>query len=165
MKANDLFVLTERVALSLAAVLGLIAHCRPPAITGLVIAVVIYPFYRKSARPKPHIRKEILEAVPPPFANRYSSCSIMLIRSVGRSVAPFFNSAPDIILNGFRSVMCPTPCVPFVNLDLQAPAAFCMSASYSPSVCNNFFAAITPTYTPSFSVFRKLLNDFEAIKF
>lgn len=83
----------EFIAICFAPIKCLLPPCRPSAICGLIVPVIVDSIDRLSIRPVSHISKEIRESFPA-IAHRYPPATVVLERSVIRVMAALHHVVP-----------------------------------------------------------------------
>lgn len=101
---------------------SLLFSCRPTTIARLVIPVVINPINRKMARSAAHVSDKVVERVPPPITDLYSSCAIIVVGVAFRIVASLNHAVPNIEFSGVGEAMGRAGF--FSSLNMEAATAF-----------------------------------------
>lgn len=152
----ELIKLTEIISLPCATVLSLLAACSPSAVTGFIIAIIIYAVQRETIWPRPHILKEFSKRVDPPLGNFNSTSSIVTIPWEITVKAPLFHSSPAHVGSRSNPPMFDRIRVSFESLFKKTATALGSTCSQIISHFIHISTTLTPTLDPRSSVFNIL---------
>lgn len=123
----------------------------PTTVSGLVVARLVRPSVkRRTARARPHIRKELAEGLAPASADSYSSSAIHVVLGVTRVLAAIIHRPIGTVF----ACLSASSRMPMLDMQFAAPAAAMSGKSgmKARSRTRDFdpaFAAATPIRRPS----------------
>lgn len=131
-KGHGLSLRIKRKQMISSAIIALLGVCRPSAVAGLVIAIIVSSIQCHVFRPFSHILSKSFEAVPPTLANRYPSAAVVLPHFVIRIAASVNHPSPRIVRCSPASSVdsfgfCrPLALITSARLSMAAPHSACL---------------------------------------
>jgi hypothetical protein len=109
-----------------ASVPGLGGGRSPAAVAWSIIPIGVDPVDRHALGPRPHVRKESLEAIKPRLIDSNAPATVGVVIGVSRVVAALFHSAPSFVFDGSGSPVFPA--LPSSCFSLKATTTGCKSS-------------------------------------
>jgi len=137
-------------------IVSLLFRCRPFAIAGFIVAVIVDAVNAKSFRSIAHVIVEVLERIKPPIANLNAPASVSRIILALSGNASLLHSKPDIVDGGARLSMGGICYISFCRgLGFKTPARFSATSSERVSSYDGIASTVTNAQ-PRSSFFREV---------